>query len=99
MVVDAGHHEALQRAGVNYDDWPSDVYKSVPYFTFDPAATHSRMMNQVRPSALLSSLGLTMLAPWVQIAALNAPPSPFCPLSLRCVTAKCWLVARFFSQP
>ncbi len=34
--------------GVNYDDWPLDVYKAAPYFTLDPAATHGRRMAQAR---------------------------------------------------
>ncbi len=34
--------------GVNYDDWPLDVYKGTPYFTLDPAATHGRRMAQAR---------------------------------------------------
>ena len=43
-----GNEKPLRRAGVNYDDWPIDVYKSTPYFTLDPAATHGRRMAQVR---------------------------------------------------
>jgi hypothetical protein len=45
-ITTPGNEKPLRRAGVNYDDWPMDVYKSTPYFTLDPAATHGRRMAQ-----------------------------------------------------
>eukprot|EP00960_Hanusia_phi_P026051 746042-Hanusia_phi.AAC.4 len=31
-----GNEEAMRKAGINYDDYPLDVYRSIPYMTFDP---------------------------------------------------------------
>jgi hypothetical protein len=42
----AGHEEAFKRAGLNYDDYPVDVYKGLPWFSFDPAVTHVKQQNQ-----------------------------------------------------
>ena len=41
-----GNEEAMRKAGVRYDDYPIDVYRSIPYFPYDPAATKQAEQNQ-----------------------------------------------------
>jgi len=41
-----GHEEAMKKAGVNYDDYPLDVYRSIPYFPYDPTASKQMEQNQ-----------------------------------------------------
>ena len=46
-----GHEEAMRRAGVNYDDYPLDVYRSVPYIPFDPTVgTEKEFKAKIRAS-------------------------------------------------
>jgi len=41
-----GNEGAMRDAGVNYDDYPLDVYRSIPFLHFDPSATKQREQNQ-----------------------------------------------------
>jgi hypothetical protein len=41
-----GNEEAMEKAGVNYDDYPLDVYRTIPFFHFDPSATKGMEQNQ-----------------------------------------------------
>ena len=41
-----GNEQAMKRAGVNYDDYPLDVYRSIPYLPYDPSATTQMEQNQ-----------------------------------------------------
>jgi len=46
-----GRQEAVTRAGINSDDYPVDIYKGVPWFTFDPSAARTRSVGQYKASA------------------------------------------------
>ena len=41
-----GNEGAMKRAGINYDDYPLDVYRSLPFLPYDPSATTQRKQNQ-----------------------------------------------------
>jgi len=41
-----GNEGAMRDAGVNYDDYPLDVYRSIPFLHFDPSATKQREQSQ-----------------------------------------------------
>jgi len=41
-----GNEQAMKKAGVNYDDYPLDVYRSIPYFPYDPSAATQMEQNQ-----------------------------------------------------